>query len=173
MKRAIVTLMILSLVVAFAFSATNENRSLTVYGQIGVSDIDFDVAESTTTSSPANLLSDAMNPNETETYAAGAAPGVKIGSWTFTGTNQSAKTYTLTYTFAALSYSGTTLGYQIKEASGSWLDTEGTTTYAAPEGSPAESRDLYARLTVAGRTAASSAPAGTYSSTITVNLSAD
>lgn len=170
MKRILIVLLILVVAVTAGFSATNESRALNVYGQIGVGGIVFGVTESTTVLTPANLLADAMNPNETGTYAAGAAPGVKIGSWSFTGTNQEAKTYTLTYTFAALANSGTTLAYQINEDGGDWLDSTDTTTYSALAGSPTEDRDIYARLTVAGRAAAAAAPAGTYTSTITVNL---
>lgn len=172
MKKSLLVIILVCVVISFGFAATDETRAINVYGQIGVGGITFGVTENTTVSSPANLLADTMNPDANGTYAAGEAPGIKIGSWSFSGTNQTAKTYTLTYTFSPLAYSGVNIPFQINEDGGTWLDTTDTTTYSASAGTPTESRDIYARLTSAGRTVAEGATAGTYTSTISVNLSA-
>ncbi len=173
MKKSLLSIILITIVVSFGFTATSENRAINVYGQIGVGGITFGVTENTTVSTPANLLADTMNPDANGTYAAGEAPGIKIGSWSFSGTNQLAKTYTLTYTFSSLAYSGVNIPFQINEDGGTWLDTTDTTTYSAIAGTPAESRDIFARLTSVGRGVAESATAGTYTSTISVNLAAD
>lgn len=177
MKKSLVILVLLVFAVAIGFAdpvPVSKDRNIYFYGKIGVGEILFGAEALTSSTSAVLLLSDEMNPNGTDTYPSDTAPGVKIGKWTFDGVNQEAASYTITYTFGNLELDGENpLGFQLKEdvVGASWLDSSDTTTYSAPSGNPEESRDIYARLTVAGREAAEGSPAGLYTVNIGINLS--
>jgi hypothetical protein len=170
MKKLSFVLILLLVSIAFGFTAVNENRSLNVYGKINEGLISFGVAENTTSAAPVDLLGDAMNPYGTSTYAVGAAPGIKVGSWTFSGVNQTETSYQITYTFSSLSGPGGTIAFQLSEDSTTWLSTGGTTGFTAAAGNPSEGSDIFARLTTAGRDAAVTYGAGNYTTTVSVNL---
>ncbi|MHC1691580.1 MAG: hypothetical protein AB9828_00945 [Sphaerochaetaceae bacterium] len=170
MRKISIVLIALLLVASVGYAAAVGSDTLSFYGSIGLGTVSFGVTESTSNQpgTRVDLLSNDMKPDSTTP--------VEIGSWSYSGQNQVATTYTLTYTFGTLdaTISGTTysIAYELKEEGGTdYLASGDTTTFSVAAGAPTDGKKIYARLTSAGRTAALAAAAGsTYVDSISVAL---
>ncbi|PKL12967.1 MAG: hypothetical protein CVV52_07965 [Spirochaetae bacterium HGW-Spirochaetae-8] len=169
MKKIAVLIIALIMVTSIVSAAAVGSGALNVFGLIGAGGVSFSVNQTSTTR--VNLI--------TNTDIQPSGNGHTIGNWSFTGTNQAASVnYTVTYTFAPLSNAGANeIAYEVVEyndTASAVKATGATTTFVASAGNPLVSRVIAVRLTSAGVTAASSAPASeNYNSTITISLASN
>ncbi len=167
MKKTLILILILFVSFTAAYAAVVGTGALNVYGMIGAGEITFDVNQTLQSSTRIDLV------NNTNVQPAG--PGVEVGNWEFDAANQgSAVDYTVTYTYGTLSEGTTNIAYDILINDGTTsttVPTGDTTTFSATAGNFNMVRTVLVRLTTAGATTASSAPASSnYNSTINLEL---
>ena len=154
------------LITPLLFSAVIGNGYLTVYTLIAEGAVNFSVTQTLLEANAVNLL--------TETAVAPSGEGIKIGGWGFSGTTQANSVdYTVTYSYNVLTNGSTEVEYILVESDGvTPVDkiSGATTTFTAPAGNSALSREVLFRLTSTGLTTATSAPAGNFQDTITITL---
>ncbi len=152
------------------FAVTNVGTgSLNVYGKIIDGDVTFSVNQTLLSANRIDLVdNDDIQPS---------GDGVEVGNWEFDSVNQgTAITYTLTYTYGALTEGTTDIEYKLLESNGTTstpIDSGSTSTFNATTGNFNQTRTILVRLTAAGATEVASAPASSnYNSTIDLVLTA-